>query len=325
MARERARTDRSGDQFSLVVFSPANPALDSEMHSHLARILRRRLRATDEAGWLDKRRIGVVLPGTRPHGAWKVADDVCMQFPAASRPRIEVYVYPTDPADLDRSIPADRKKEEGERPTRGLELLFAKGMPAWKRTIDVLGSATGLVLLAPLFVVIAVAIKLTSPGPVFFSQWRRGRGGRPFRMHKFRSMNVAAEAQKQSLLELNEQDGPAFKIKNDPRVTALGRFLRTTSIDELPQLWNVLKGEMSLVGPRPLPCDEADACLTWQRRRLDVTPGLTCIWQVQGRSEVTFNEWVRMDLQYVEQRSFWKDTAILVATVPAVILRRGAR
>src|SRR5690606_15250116 len=110
---------------------------------------------TDEAGWLDKRRIGVVLPGTRPHGAWKVADDVCMQFPAASRPRIEVYVYPTDPADLDRSIPADRKKEEGERPTRGLELLFAKGMPAWKRTIDVLGSATGLVLLAPLFVVIA--------------------------------------------------------------------------------------------------------------------------------------------------------------------------
>ncbi len=144
-------------------------------------------------------------------------------------------------------------------------------------------------------------------------------------MYKFRSMISDAESLKSQLMELNEQDGPAFKITADPRVTRLGRFLRDTSLDELPQLWNVLRGEMSLVGPRPLPCDESDACLGWQKRRLDVTPGLTCIWQVKGRSQVTFNEWVRMDLQYVGRRSLWQDLKILISTVPAVLQRRGAK
>jgi lipopolysaccharide/colanic/teichoic acid biosynthesis glycosyltransferase len=127
------------------------------------------------------------------------------------------------------------------------------------------------------------------------------------------------------LLALNEQDGPAFKIKDDPRVTRFGRFLRSTSIDELPQLWNVLRGEMSLVGPRPLPCHESDGCLGWQRRRLDVTPGLTCIWQVKGRSRVSFSEWCRMDLQYVAKRGVRQDLLLLLLTLPAVLLRKGAR
>jgi lipopolysaccharide/colanic/teichoic acid biosynthesis glycosyltransferase len=144
-------------------------------------------------------------------------------------------------------------------------------------------------------------------------------------MYKFRSMVSDAESRKADLLALNEQDGPAFKITGDPRITRLGRFLRDSSIDELPQLWNVLKGDMSLVGPRPLPCDETANCLDWQRRRLDVTPGLTCIWQVRGRSQVTFNEWVRMDVEYVQRRSLWCDVQILLATVPAVIARRGAK
>src|SRR5207249_3744451 len=150
----------------------------------------------------------------------------------------------------------------------------------------------------PLFVVIALAIKSSSRGPILFKQQRSGRGGKPFTMYKFRSMGVDAEARKLELLELNEQDGPAFKLKNDPRVTRLGRILRTTSLDELPQLWNVVKGEMSLVGPRPLPCAESDASEPWHRQRLDVTPGLTCIWQVKGRSSVSFADWVRMDVQY---------------------------
>ncbi|MCC7086832.1 MAG: sugar transferase [Pirellulales bacterium] len=191
--------------------------------------------------------------------------------------------------------------------------------------MDVAGAAVGLIVLSPLFAAVAAAVKISSPGPVFFKQRRSGWGGQPFMMYKFRSMIVDAEGLKGELLAHNEQDGPAFKIECDPRVTKLGRFIRRTSIDELPQLWNVLRGEMTLVGPRPRPCDEQAGCSNWQRRRLDMTPGLTCIWQVSGRSNVTFNEWVRMDLEYVEGRSLWQDVKILAATLPAVISRRGAQ
>jgi lipopolysaccharide/colanic/teichoic acid biosynthesis glycosyltransferase len=171
----------------------------------------------------------------------------------------------------------------------------------------------------------AVAIKLSGPGEVIFRQKRAGLGGRPFTIFKFRTMVKDAEARKKQLAEKNEQDGAAFKIKDDPRVTKVGAFLRKTSIDELPQLFNVLKGDMTLVGPRPLPVNEADACEGWQRRRLDVTPGLTCIWQVKGRSRVSFAEWVRMDVAYIRRRTLWHDLVILAQTVPAVLMRRGAR
>jgi lipopolysaccharide/colanic/teichoic acid biosynthesis glycosyltransferase len=138
-------------------------------------------------------------------------------------------------------------------------------------------------------------------------------------------MRPDAEAHKQELRPLSEQDGPAFKIERDPRLTPFGSLLRKTSIDELPQLWNVVKGDMSLVGPRPLPVDETDACLSWHRRRLDITPGLTCIWQVKGRSRVTFDEWVRMDVAYMRRRTLIHDLWLLLITIPAVLLRRGAR
>ena len=134
-------------------------------------------------------------------------------------------------------------------------------------------------------------------------------------MLKFRSMVVDAEAKKKELLALNEQDGPAFKLRSDPRVTWIGKFLRSTSIDELPQLWNVLKGEMSLVGPRPLPCDETANCRSWHRRRIDVTPGLTCIWQLKGRSTVSFDEWVRMDICYIRKLSLAGDIKLLAGTL----------
>ncbi|MGB7157344.1 MAG: sugar transferase, partial [Tepidisphaeraceae bacterium] len=211
------------------------------------------------------------------------------------------------------------------RTAGAIEALLAHPLPRWKRALDVFAAVAGLIVLAPLLVVIAAAIKLTSKGPAIFNQHRAGLGGRPFRIYKFRTMVVDAERQKQALRAQSEQDGPAFKIKHDPRVTAIGTLLRSTSLDELPQLWNVLLGHMSLVGPRPLPMDESDACNAWHRARLDVTPGITCVWQVRGRSRVTFTEWMRMDLGYIRQRGPWTDLKILVATVPAVLLRRGAQ
>ena len=192
-------------------------------------------------------------------------------------------------------------------------------------SLDLAGASIALILFSPIMAIVAIAIKLTSPGPILFKQKRPGLGGKVFEIYKFRSMCTDAEAKKKELMAMNEQDGPAFKIKSDPRITRIGKFIRATSIDELPQLWNVIRGEMSLVGPRPLPIDEAGAADQWQQRRLEVTPGLTCIWQIKGRSRVTFDEWVRMDINYIRRRNIAHDLSILFQTIPAVLLRRGAR
>ncbi|MEO6435738.1 MAG: sugar transferase, partial [Tepidisphaeraceae bacterium] len=198
----------------------------------------------------------------------------------------------------------------------GVETLLVKRLPSWKRALDIVGATAGLVLLSPVMILSAILIKGTSRGPVIFKQRRAGLGGRPFRIYKFRTMSSDAEARKATLRAQSEQDGPAFKLASDPRVTPVGRILRETSLDELPQLWNVLKGDMSLVGPRPLPMDEAAECLQWQRRRLDVTPGLTCIWQVKGRSRVTFVEWMRMDVDYIRVNQFNGTISIIANILP---------
>jgi len=205
-----------------------------------------------------------------------------------------------------------------------MHVLFMQPLPAWKRVIDIVGAGTAIIVLSPLLLAVAAAIKVTSPGPAIFKQKRDTIGGRRFTIYKFRTMSNDAERQKAALRALSEQDGPAFKINKDPRVTRLGRFLRTSSIDELPQLFNVLAGDMTLVGPRAMDSRESDACEQWQRRRLDVTAGLTCIWQVRGRSAVSFAEWMRMDLTYIGSRSLVNDLKLIAETVPAVLLRRGA-
>jgi lipopolysaccharide/colanic/teichoic acid biosynthesis glycosyltransferase len=328
LERERARSDRSGEEFSLLVLGVKDWETGRETLTQVATFLRRRLRITDEAGWMDDRHIGVVLPGTPAWGAWTVADDLCLNFPdRVPLPECVVFCYPShwmtheaDRAGAGGELP---RRPGRRRPVKAMETLFVRRLPPGKRGLDIMGAGIGLLLLTPLFVLVAAAIKLTSPGPVLFSQMRGGWGGKPFRFFKFRTMVVDAEARKRDLMALNEQDGPAFKIKADPRITTIGRWLRATSIDELPQLWNVLKGDMSLVGPRPLPCDESEACRGWERRRLDVTPGLTCIWQVAGRSRVSFDEWVRMDVRYIRTRSPWNDVKLLLATVPAMVLRKG--
>jgi exopolysaccharide biosynthesis polyprenyl glycosylphosphotransferase len=196
-----------------------------------------------------------------------------------------------------------------------------------KNTADRAGAAIGLVLLSPLFLLVALAIRLTSPGPVIFRQERAGLHGRPFTMLKFRTMASDAEQRQADLMELNEMKGPVFKIENDPRITPLGRFLRRTSIDEFPQLWNVLRGEMSLVGPRPLPVGEvARFETTVHRRRLSMKPGLTCLWQIRGRNTVRdFNDWVRMDLEYIDNWSPFLDLLIILRTIPSVLLGVGAK
>jgi exopolysaccharide biosynthesis polyprenyl glycosylphosphotransferase len=204
------------------------------------------------------------------------------------------------------------------------EIARALYAPA-KRGFDILFSLTLLIVLLPLLLTIALAITATSPGPVLFRQTRLGRGGKPFTFLKFRSMVHDAETLKTHVASLNEASGPVFKARNDPRVTTIGRWLRKTSLDELPQLVNILRGEMSLVGPRPPLPDEVAKYTPGQRRRLDVEQGLTGLWQVKGRSDVTdFEHWVALDLEYIQRRGFWFDLALVVQTVPVVLLGKGA-
>jgi exopolysaccharide biosynthesis polyprenyl glycosylphosphotransferase len=236
--------------------------------------------------------------------AWLIADFIRTSI---ARPAFEVFC--SQPMLVFRSTPDRSWALEG------------------KRVIDICGALLGLTLFSPLMAAAAIGIKLTSPGPILFSQMRCGKHGKPFRMYKFRSMYADAETRRQELRVLNEMSGPVFKLENDPRVTKIGRWLRKFSIDEFPQLWNVVKGEMSLVGPRPLPTYEVENFEDpAQRRRLSVKPGITCLWQISGRNEVRdFDSWVKLDLEYVDNWSIWLDLWILLRTIPAVLKAHGAK
>ena len=331
---ERMRVDRNGSVLSLLLIRlPHGHAAVSDVQ-FMARLLEGRLRVTDTPGLLDDGRIAVLLPDTSTEGAWKVATDLSEVYPPGpSRPECDVLVYPPHQRSRDDEAELDTETEEGAElaasddasESSSSEFFFATATPRWKRAIDIVGGAAGLVVAGPIILGAAAAIKLTSSGPAFFVQRREGLGGRAFAMWKLRTMHQDAEEMKEELLALSQQDGPAFKLRKDPRTTRLGRLLRWTSIDELPQLWNVLRGEMSLVGPRPLPVSESQACEPWQRRRLAVTPGMTCTWQVSGRGSVSFDDWVRMDLQYAKRTGPWQDLKLIVLTLPALVFHRGIR
>jgi exopolysaccharide biosynthesis polyprenyl glycosylphosphotransferase len=203
-------------------------------------------------------------------------------------------------------------------------MRLSRGVRFTKRAVDVTLAALGLLVLSPLLAALALAVKLDSRGPVFFRQERHGRGGSIFRMVKFRSMRAGAESERLALASLNEVGGALFKIKEDPRITRVGGFLRRRSLDELPQLWNVLRGEMSLVGPRPFVVHESSRITGWASRRLDITPGITGLWQVSGRNDLPFDEMVKLDYIYVTNWSLWWDLKILAQTIPVVLSRRGA-
>jgi lipopolysaccharide/colanic/teichoic acid biosynthesis glycosyltransferase len=183
-----------------------------------------------------------------------------------------------------------------------------------KRFIDIVGAALGLIILFPILFIVSIAIKLDSPGPLIFSQTRCGKNGKKFKMYKFRSMVVNAEGRLQSLKAYNEMSGPVFKIKNDPRITKVGKFVRNTSIDELPQLINILKGEMSIVGPRPPIESEVAQYNTYQMQRLIIKPGLTCYWQIMGRNSIDFDHWVELDIRYIRERNLLLDIKLILIT-----------
>jgi lipopolysaccharide/colanic/teichoic acid biosynthesis glycosyltransferase len=324
-ARECVRADRSQLPLAILMIELPATASTNRDFAYLSKVLHRRLRDTDTAGYVGDGRIGALLPDTPEAGAWKVASDVCDLYPVGrGRPNCEVVVYPKD-----STPPTSDRRQQQEQPAGSaaspIDALLTQPTPMIKRAIDIVGATVGLILAAPIIAVFALLIKLTSPGPVFYSQLREGHGGRRFYMYKLRSMRVDAHNHQAALREFSEQDGPAFKMRHDPRTTWIGRIMRMTSLDELPQLWNVLVGEMSLVGPRPLPVDESAQCASWQRRRLAVPPGLTCLWQVKGRSTVSFDSWMRMDLDYLRRRSLAYDVRLLLWTIPSLVFHRGPR
>ena len=367
MIRERCRVDRNSHVFSMVFFGVDQAGSNGPPAPWLAEVLTRRMRAADEAGWFDKNHIAVVLDHTDADGAWKFARDVCDLVEAkAVRPDCRVTSYSSAPSDnddddlfggrrqTDRLSPASMENNSRHsasgttiarlsdapepsvaalpspqrKPVERLEPYIAKKVPTYKRLMDIIGASIGIALLAPLFLLVSIIIKIVSPGPVFFRQERVGHQGKTFRMWKFRTMTVGADQKKHqeyvaSLIkngsEKDQTGQPMQKLKNDSRIIPLGNLLRKSCIDELPQLFNVLVGEMSLIGPRPPIPYEVQEYQLWHRERFDVEPGMTGLWQVSGKNKTTFKEMIRFDINYARQLCWRLDARILAGTIPAII------
>ena len=345
LRKELARHQRRADGFPFALLSVRADRHDSPQLAKWITKLRNRLRITDELGHFQGA-IGVLLPDTDREGALHVTDIAYRYAESLGlKLRIDVSVYPWDddiggtahqPCDVLTKLTDRRgglRTESGEpveslsEPVAAVSVQPLRGplsTPFWKRAIDLSAVLLTSVVTLPLVVVLAFLIKRTSEGPVFFTQLREGKDGKRFRIYKFRTMRPDAEALKGELRKFNEQDGPAFKMRRDPRVTSIGYYLRISCLDELPQLWNVVRCEMSLVGPRPLPVDESVACKPWQRERLRVLPGITGIWQCRKTRDVSFDQWMRMDLQYVARSSFWLDLRLILRTVVLALRHRGS-
>lgn len=219
------------------------------------------------------------------------------------------------------------KKESSNKNRNNIKEIYRQKSILYKsikRLLDIVLSAVALLLLLPIFLMTAIAIFLEDGGPVFYTQSRAGKELKPFKMYKFRSMYKDADKKFMEMMKNNEQTGHAFKIKNDPRITRVGKFIRKFSIDELPQLLNILKGDMSIVGPRPILTFQMEACNTYQQQRLVVQPGLTCYWQVSGRADIKWDDWVELDLDYIEDMCLWTDFMLILKTFPVVISGEGA-
>lgn len=339
VARERVRASRRAIPFCLVSVE----LIDTQTRHRraLARMLHRNLRMTDQKGQLGGNRFSVLLVDTPEMGGRAVLDRLTTLADGKQLTlRLSLRVHdpegfdPDDHDDID-GRPQRRRNEsdqnswtevDGDVEVTAEDPLVSR--PALrmvtKRALDIFGSSVGLVLTGPLVLGAMASVKFSSRGPAIFAQTREGKRGKPFTIYKLRTMVVDAEKSQAELSDANHRDGPAFKIAKDPRVTRVGRFLRSTCIDELPQLWNVLKGDMSLVGPRPLPWHESRACESWHRRRLDIRPGMTCSWQVDKSKAETFDDWMRMDLRYVDDIGLLKDLHLIAQTITVPVLGRGS-
>ena len=338
--RERSRTDRTRIRFSLVVFRLSGRKRET-YHTlyHLAGILTARARTSDEVGWFDRTSLAVLLIGAGEAGAAKFGQSVTASLPQGiAAPSVSVYVYPTgdtgkgetqprieggeeDGAAAVSPAPASERAALSEEPP--LAPVFVRQLPLWKDLLDVLLSLSALILLSPLFLLIGLYIKIVDPGPVFFRQDRVGFRGKKFECWKFRTMKVnndaaAHEAYLRSLIHNGDQAMAKLDARKDPRIIPLGWILRQSGLDELPQLINVLRGDMSLVGPRPCLPYEANEYDQWHSERFDSVPGLTGLWQVSGKNRTTFKDMMRFDIRYSRRLSFWMEIQILFKTIPAI-------
>lgn len=338
---ERVRTERTGSVFAVVTVH-----LAPEDRGDLQKCVETTqglVRIYDTVGSLGSASVAVLLPETDPDGARSFADRLFTGLGNAGvRADLDVYSYPIDWEDEEEPPSEARPGTHAPLPRTGSHGLFAlceghntngdlepfltQKLSLGRRAVDVVVSGTALAVGAvTILPIVSLAILIDSPkGGIFYKQPRVGIGGRPFSFWKFRSMHPGSDQAREELEAENEQTGPIFKMRRDPRITRVGRFLRKTSLDEAPQFWNVFRGDMTLVGPRPpIPAEVAEY-EPWQRRRLDVVPGLTCLWQVGGRSDIGFVDWMRMDLRYIRRRTLKLDLWILWRTPLAILLGRGA-
>lgn len=323
LAREKGRADRTEEALTLIVLGVTDSF--EEDREALLDYLQKRLRLTDELGWMDENHLVILLPATTGHEARIVAGSIKVAMGKA-RERFSCIVYSDQPGSPEDLESEEEEVELWDGEIEPLSPLFLVPMPKGKRALDMLGAGVLLLLALPIMLLTAIAIRLESRGPIIFRQTRVGQGGRSFTLLKFRSMVVDAEELQAKLADKNLRDGPAFKIENDPRITRIGRFIRATGVDELPQLINVLRGEMTLVGPRPPIPHEVHSYEEWQKARLRVVGGLTCIWQVDGRLEnVSFRDWMRMDIRYGSQFSPVRDLGLIARTAWVVLFVRGDR
>ncbi len=342
LKRELARAERTDQIFSVVDFDIGDVEVNSELGKLLLRVLSKRLRSTDEVGWLDNYHIGVLLYNTPFEGAEIFSKTILGLLPAGlPPPEYKIHTYPAEkPKDVSTYQRSERKKSlrifsysrdtsklEGTKAFGQMKTLYFLAMPKWKRLLDIVGALFLLILFSPLFVLAALMIRSVSSGPVFFRQVRVGYGGQVFTLYKFRTMKVNADssAHRKHLSELirggfgdKERGTPMVKL-DDPQVIPLfGRIMRATCIDELPQLINVFLGDMSLVGPRPPIPYEVEEYASWYRGRFDAVPGMTGLWQVSGKNRLTFKDMARLDIRYARQMSFALDLKILLSTPLAI-------
>ncbi len=319
--QERARADRNGNPFSLIVLT-LETEREHDVH-RLIQTLKNRIRLIDHLGWISPGHIGVILPDTPHEGTTEFIKDIENRLASENRfYSYEIYTYPSHQIAgeiLNPEMPADDKTAAQK------EILHFLGrpIPAWKRFIDIVGAGMALIVLSPLFLIMAVYIKIVSPGPVFFRQQRLGYLGKPFVCWKFRTMTAGVDHEKhrEHVYNLIRNGQKLTKLDDQPDsgIIPFGNMLRKLGIDELPQLINIMAGDMSMIGPRPCMAYEAAEFVNWHFRRFDIHPGLTGLWQVSGKNRTTFEEMMRLDIHYGRKRTLFQDIMIFIKTLPAVI------